>query len=197
MRFGLTLLRTVVGVLFLGHGLQKLKGWFGGHGIEGTAKGFEAMGLEPAKPQAVAAGAAETAAGALLVLGLATPLAASMVSGVMTVAIRTVHAKNGVWNMDGGYEYNAVLMASAFALAAEGPGALSLDEALGWSKRGPLVGIAELGAGVAGALAVDRIARRSSSQEQVTVDLRDDIAPAEAGPVLTTEQVVEHAPARG
>ena len=77
MRFGIAILRAVVGGLFIGHGLQKLTGAFGGHGLEGTAGVLRvSSGLQPGKVHATAAGVAETGGGALLVAGAATPLAA-------------------------------------------------------------------------------------------------------------------------
>jgi putative oxidoreductase len=154
MRFGIALLRAVVGALFMGHGLQKLAGWFGGHGLEATAKGFESMGLRPGKVHATAAGVAETAGGALLLTGAATPLAAGMLTGTMTVAVRKVHLANGVWAAKGGYEYNMVLLAALFAITAAGPGTASLDEAhagTGWA-------LAEFAAGLLGAEALLRFA---------------------------------------
>ena len=83
MKIGMAVLRLVVGLLFFGHGMQKLAGWFGGGGIDGTAQGFEGMGLKPGRDNAVAAGVSETGGGALLAAGLATPLAATMISGAM------------------------------------------------------------------------------------------------------------------
>ena len=85
------LTRLVVGGFVFGHGTQKLFGWFGGAGIEGTAKGFEKAGLRPGPRNAVAAGLAETGGGALLVTGLATPLGATLVTGTMLTAIEHVH----------------------------------------------------------------------------------------------------------
>src|SRR3954454_3653970 len=125
MRFGIAILRAVIGGLFIGHGLQKLTGAFGGYGLEGTAGGFEQMGLRPGKVHATAAGAAETGGGALLVAGLATPLAASALTGTMAVAVEKVHRSNGPWAANGGYEYNAVLVAALFAITAHGPGNIS------------------------------------------------------------------------
>jgi putative oxidoreductase len=154
MRFGIAILRAVIGGLFIGHGLQKLTGAFGGYGLEGTAGGFEQMGLRPGKVHATAAGMAEAGGGALLAAGLATPLAASALTGTMTVAIQKVHLSNGPWAADGGYEYNAVLIAALFAITADGPGALALDRrdwGTGWA-------IAELAAGVAGAAAMLKFA---------------------------------------
>ena len=77
MNVGRLLLRGVVGPLFIGHGTQKLKGWFGGPGIEGTTGMMESLDLHPPRRHAIAAGAAETAGGALLAAGLLTPLASS------------------------------------------------------------------------------------------------------------------------
>src|SRR6476469_482877 len=116
-----TLLRVLIGGLFVGHGTQKLFGWFGGHGPEGTGQFFESIGIRPGKRNAIAAGAAEAGGGVLIALGLATAL-----SGVMITASRQVHAKNGPWVSDGGYEYNAVLLAALFDIVDNGPGRLSL-----------------------------------------------------------------------
>jgi putative oxidoreductase len=146
MSVGLAILRSVVGGFFVGHGLQKLKA------LDATGGGFEQMGLRPGKVHATGAGLAETGGGALLVAGAATPLAAAALTGVMTVAIDQVHAAKGPWNTEGGYEYNATLMAAVFAITAEGPGALSFDRrewGLGWA-------LAELAAGVGGAAALLR-----------------------------------------
>jgi putative oxidoreductase len=130
MELGTTLVRGVVGPLFIGHGAQKLWGAFGGHGIEGTGGFFESLGLRPGTRHAKAAGAAELAGGALLTLGALTPVAATLISSTMMTAIRKVHAKNGPWTTEGGWEYNAVLIAAATALADRGPGSPSVDAAL-------------------------------------------------------------------
>jgi putative oxidoreductase len=149
----MALLRLVVGVLFVGHGAQKLFGAFGGHGPEGTGQFYEQVGLRPGKPKAIAAGASETAGGALLALGLATPLAVAMLSGVQYAAIWTVHADKGPWVTDGGWEYNAVLLASLMTVAGAGPGRLSLDSALGIERAGLGWALAATGAGALGAAA--------------------------------------------
>jgi len=120
-------LRVLVGGLFVGHGAQKLFGAFGGHGLEGTAGFFENLGLEPAKAQAAAAGASELGGGALLAIGVATPVAAAVLVAVMTAAIATVHAPKGPWATEGGWEYNAVLIAAVLTVAAAGGGALAPD----------------------------------------------------------------------
>lgn len=160
MRLGIAVLRTLIGGLFVGHGLQKLAGSFGGDGLEATGQAFEGMGLRPGKAQATAAGAAEAGGGALLVAGLLTPLAASALTGTMAMAIHKVHAPNGPWATQGGWEYNAVLIASLFAITASGPGALSLDEALGRDRAGAGVALAALGVGAAGAAAARTLSDR-------------------------------------
>jgi putative oxidoreductase len=174
MRLGIALLRAVIGALFMGHGLQKLMGWFGGHGLEATGGMFEQIGLRPGKVHATAAGAAETTGGALLVAGAATPLAAAMLTAVQTPAVEKVHLQKGVWNQDGGFEYNLVLATALFAITAAGPGALALDSeraGLGWA-------FAELTAGVAGGLAVAKLATRPP--EEATQRFQREEQPAEA-----------------
>ena len=79
---------------------------------------------------------AESGGGALLALGLATPLAEAVLISVMLTAIRTVHWKNGPWATNGGYEYNVVLISALLGLAEAGPGSLSLDRALGIERLG-------------------------------------------------------------
>jgi len=157
MKVGLTALRAVVGAVFFAHGAQKLFGWFGGPGLEGTAKGFDSMGMKPGKRNAVVAGAAEAGGGALFALGFATPVAAAATIGVMDQAIRKVHISKGFFATQGGYEFNLVLIAAAVALAETGPGKLSVDEALGLKLHGPLWAVAALGAGLAGPRLLERM----------------------------------------
>jgi putative oxidoreductase len=152
MKIGRLLLRLVVGGLFVGHGTQKLFGWFGGQGLDATAQGFEELGLRPGRRNAIAAGGAETGGGALLAVGLATPLAASVLIATMLTAIHRVHGKKGPWLNDGGYEYNLVLIAAALALAEVGPGGLSLEGALRRERSGSGWALAALGAGALGAI---------------------------------------------
>jgi len=147
------ILRVVLGGLFIGHGLQKLRGWFGGYGIEGTGQFFESIGLRPGKKHATAAGAAETAGGALLAAGLLTPAASAALIGVMATAVKTVHLEKGPWVSDGGWEYNAVIIAALVALTEAGPGDSSLDNARGLNLSGPFWAFAALAAGLGGAAA--------------------------------------------
>ncbi len=154
MKLGLALLRLLVGGLFIGHGAQKALGKFGGYGPDGTGQFFESIGMRPGKPMALAAGYSEMTGGALLALGWATPLAGTLLTSVMTQAIRTVHIEKGPWVSDGGWEYNAVLIAGLFAITDVGPGDWSLDHALDNERTGPLWALAQLAAGVGGAYAV-------------------------------------------
>ena len=152
MKIGRLLLRLTIGGFFIGHGTQKLFGWFGGYGLDGTAQAFEQLGMRPGRRNALAAGLAEAGGGTALALGLATPLAASTLTATMLTAVKRVHLKNGPWISNGGYEYNVVLIAAVIALAELGPGPLSLDHALGQEKSGPAWALAALTAGALGAL---------------------------------------------
>jgi putative oxidoreductase len=77
------IMRVLIGALFVGHGTQKLFGWFGGHGVEATGGFFESLGLRPGKRNAIAAGASEAGGGALLAAGLATQVAAVLIAAVL------------------------------------------------------------------------------------------------------------------
>lgn len=157
------LLRTVIGGLFIGHGTQKLLGWFGGGGLDATGQGFEALGLTPGRRNALLAGLAESGGGTLLALGLATPVAEATLIAVMLSAIRTVHWKNGPWATNGGYEYNLVLISALLGLAEVGPGRSSLDRALGIERSGLEWAVATLAAGAAGSVASMTAARSASA----------------------------------
>jgi putative oxidoreductase len=183
MRLGITLLRTVLGGIFFAHGTQKLFGWFGGPGLDGMAKGLDAMGLRPGKRNALIAGTSETAGGAMLATGFLTPLGNAAVIGVMSQAIRSVHWEKGFFVMNGGYEYNLALIASAFALADTGPGPWSLDRLLGTERSGPFWALAALGAGLAGPKLLEATAPQPepAAEEEPKRFVRDDVsAPAPA-----------------
>lgn len=181
MKIGRLLLRLSVGGFFVGHGTQKLFGWFGGNGLQATAEGFEHLGLRPGKANAIAAGVAETGGGALLALGLATPLAASVLTATMITAIETVHAKNGPWLSKGGYEYNVVLIAAALLLVEAGPGGLSLDAARGRERSGSGWALAALVTGALGALAA-HMAAAAAPAPLPAVEQDADTAVQEARP---------------
>jgi putative oxidoreductase len=157
-------LRLVVGTLFVGHGMQKLAGWFGGSGIDGTAKVMDHLEMRPGRVNAIAAGLMEAGGGLLLASGFLTPLAAAMLVATMIVAVRTVHFANGIWNTEKGYEYNLVLVAVALATVAAGPGAISLDNALGLDLAGLGWAGAALLAGIVGSTAAIEAGKRAPAQ---------------------------------
>lgn len=166
MELGLLVLRLVVGLLFVGHGAQKLFGSFGGHGIAGTGGFFASLGLRPGRPMAIAAGLSELVGGLLLALGLVTPLAALLIISTMVTAVATVHISKGPWVTEGGYEYNLVLATVAFAVAAIGPGAWSLDAVLDLDVAGVTWALGALVLGLVGGLGVvvaGRAGSRSAS----------------------------------
>jgi putative oxidoreductase len=165
MDLALLILRIVVGGLFAGHGAQKLFGVFGGGGLDGTAGMFDNIGLRPGWLHARAAGAAEFAGGALLVFGLFTPFAAAILIAVMTAAVLTVHAPNGIWNTNQGYEYNLVLAAAVFALAGVGAGSWSLDNAFAFDLHGTAWAIGALIIGVIGGVGTVLSGRTYSGRE--------------------------------
>jgi putative oxidoreductase len=131
MDVGLLVLRLVLGVIFIGHGAQKLFGSFGGPRISGFAKILEQLGVKPGRPMAILAGLAEFVGGILVMLGFLTPVAALALIVVMIVAIVAVHLKNGFFNTNGGYEFNLALVGIALTLLIAGGGAYSLDSLLG------------------------------------------------------------------
>ncbi len=124
---GLFIIRLIIGLLFIGHGAQKLFGWFGGHGLKGTAGWLESMNMKPAMLMAVMAGLSELVGGILFVLGLLTPLAGLLIAATMVVAIAKVHGANGLWSTSNGYEYNLTILAVAIGIALAGPGQFALD----------------------------------------------------------------------
>lgn len=163
MKIGRLAARVVIGGLFVGHGTQKLFGWFGGPGLEGTEQMMGALKMQPARPNAIAAGVSEAAGGALLMAGAATPLAASSLIGTMLTAIWKVHKPKGVWVTQGGYEYNAVLIAALVALIDAGPGEVSVDAALGREEWGPGWALGGLALGAAASSAAMALGRRNAS----------------------------------
>ncbi len=177
MNVGQLALRGIIGPLFVGHGAQKLFGWFGGHGLEGTAGFFEAkLGLRPGKRHATAAGVTEFAGGALLTAGALTPVATAALTGTMVTAIRKAHAKNGIWSTAGGYEYNLVLIGAVNSLVEAGPGAPSVDGALGIRWCGPLWALASLGGGLAGAALVKQLADHGEPPAEQAAEAAQEVA---------------------
>jgi putative oxidoreductase len=150
MSYGLLLLRVVVGGTMFGHGAQKLFGWFGGPGREGTAGFLGQLGFRAPVLLALFAGLAESG-GLLFAAGFLTPLAALGIAIVMLNAIGSVHWSKGFWNGNGGLEFPLTLLTVAVAVSATGPGRFSLDRAFRWDDN--LSGV-WWGVGVLGAAAV-------------------------------------------
>lgn len=124
---GLLIIRLVVGLTFVGHGAQKLFGWFGGAGISAFGEWLESIGVKPGgKIWAIFAGTFEFVGGLLFAAGVLTPVGAAMIALIMLDAILTVHGKNGFWVEKGGYEYNLVLIAVVIGVALTGPGKYAL-----------------------------------------------------------------------
>ncbi|WP_431944543.1 DoxX family protein [Actinacidiphila sp. bgisy167] len=152
--WGLLLIRLTFGLLMAGHGLQKLTGWFGGPGLADTGRGFEALGYSPGKVYAAIAGASEFLGGVGLALGLFTPLAAAALIGVMINAMATVTGTHGLWDQQGGIEYNLAITVVALGVAAIGPGRLALDRFFRWGRGGWTDAAVALGLGGLGAAIV-------------------------------------------
>jgi putative oxidoreductase len=160
MTLGRLIARVAIGGLFAGHGTQKLFGWFGGPGVDGASQMMRKLDLHPPRRNAVAAGAAETAAGILLALGALTPLAGALITSTMVTAIRKVHGPNGPWIQQSGYEYNLVLIAVMAALVEGGPGSPSVDRALGIEAKGTGWALAAIATGAAGSTLAIEAGRR-------------------------------------
>ena len=123
-------LRIPVGIIFMAHGAQKLFGWFGGHGLEGTGQWMASIGLNPGWLMALAAGSAEFFGGLLLFLGLLTRPAAAVTAFTMVVAIVTVHLGNGLFMANNGYEFGLALLVISISLLIRGAGSVSVDNLL-------------------------------------------------------------------
>jgi putative oxidoreductase len=144
MNTALLVLRLVPGLLFMGHGLQKLvparysPPLLHAMGPRAAAGFFDQLGLRPALPALFAAALAEVGGGFLIAAGLVTPLGTALLAAVMTTAILSVHVRTGIWSADGGFEFPLLMLAVAFVVSALGPGTLSIDN---WAGIGNWTGV--------------------------------------------------------
>jgi putative oxidoreductase len=141
MDIALLILRLVVGLYLIGHGSQKLFGWFGGGGLSGTSQHMRGIGFRPALPWTLAAGLAEAGGGLLLALGLLSPLGSLGVIAAMLVASFSAHWGKGLLGMTGGPELPFTYIAVAVAVAIAGPGRYALDSWLGIALPEPITGL--------------------------------------------------------
>jgi putative oxidoreductase len=176
MDLGRLLLRLTIGGTFFVHGTQKLFGWFGGYGPDGTGQFFESLGLRPGRRNALAAGSTEAGCGILVALGLATPLAAAGLSSVMITALRTAVWNEGIKPATG--EHEVLLAAAALALTETGPGAPSLDSALGLERSGRGWTLAALGAGAAGSAMAISMGRQQPAEPAPPAPATPEAPPA-------------------
>lgn len=142
----LSLIRVLVGLLFVAHGTQLLLGWFGGTGLAGTIQLTAMLGLRPAPFWGLMAALGQFGGGLLLMLGLLHPLGALAIMGAMLVAILKVHLPHGFWIANGGLEYALLLFLLAGILGLAGPGLYALDNHLSLRLPRPISFWAGLGA---------------------------------------------------
>ena len=123
-------LRLAAGIIFAAHGAQKLFGWWGGYGLEGTGQWMDSIGLTPGYWMALLAGSAEFFGGLALILGLLVRPAALALAVTMVVAIASVHLDKGLFMANNGYEFGLALLAITVSLVLSGAGRYSLDRQL-------------------------------------------------------------------
>ncbi|HKK28675.1 MAG TPA: DoxX family protein [Gemmatimonadota bacterium] len=131
LALGLLAVRLILGLGLASHGAQKLFGWFGGYGLEGTGGFFESLGFRPGRMFAGLAGLGELGGGLLTALGFLGPVGPGLMILVMLVAMLAVHRPNGFFASEEGIELPLLYAAGALGLAVTGPGPVSLDAAFG------------------------------------------------------------------
>lgn len=129
----LTVIRLLIGLLFIGHGTRKLFGWLGGRGWNGTCQMMHDLGFRPTRFWALMSGLVDFLGGLSLTLGLLTPIGAAAIIGGRLVSIISLYAHKGLWNADGGAEYPLVVIANAVWFGLVGAGNYSLDSLLRFS----------------------------------------------------------------
>ena len=153
LSLGLLIGRLVVGLMMAAHGTQKLFGWFGGHGLEGTGQFFGALGFNPGRPFATLAGLGELVSGLLIALGFLGPLGPAIMLSVMIVAGISVHWRHGLFAANNGIEVPLLYATGAIALAFTGFGRYSLDAMLGLTGlSAPTVTSIALAVGIIGGI---------------------------------------------
>jgi putative oxidoreductase len=165
---GLLVVRLVAGLIFAAHGAQKVFGWWGGPGFAGWTGVLRTMGWRPAPLWALVSAGAELGAGLGLAVGFLTPVAAAALIGQSVVIVLGVHWAKGFWNAKGGMEFPIALAAGPVAIAATGPGGISVDAVLGLAVAEPIrLGLAAIGLlGGLAALAIRRLARPRPTPDQ-------------------------------
>ncbi|MAB51712.1 MULTISPECIES: DoxX family protein [Marinobacter] len=125
--WGALALRIPVGIIFVAHGAQKLFGWFGGYGLEGTGQWMDSIGLSPGYLMALLAGGTEFLGGLALIIGLLVRPASAALAFAMLIAIFSVHFQNGLFMSNNGYEFGLALLAASVSLMFSGAGHASVD----------------------------------------------------------------------
>lgn len=167
-----TILRILLGALFVAYGAHKRFGWFGGHGLHASAYDLAAQGVRSARTWSRISALVEILGGLSLILGLLTPAGAAAVMAVLLVSVVQLHVGKGFWNARGGYEYPVVLLLLVLLVALAGPGPLSLDYLIRypWPYKTMLVAsmaLAAVGA-VAAIYASSPKDRKASRSRQLT-----------------------------
>lgn len=137
MDLGLLILRFVFGLVMIGHGTQKLFGWFGGPGLQKASGYVGARGFAPAAFWTFVGSASETVGGLLLLLGFLSPLGSIAIASSMLTAIVAFHWPK-FWAAEGGYEHALSMLTAAVVVGLTGPGAYSLDAAYGTALPQPV-----------------------------------------------------------